>query len=731
MIRLAIRLAFAGGREQVVRFVVTAVGVGLGVVLLLLAAVTFPAFNAHAARAGWTDTSTHNVQPAQDESRTDPLLWRLRDDGFQGRDLVRVDVAALGAHSPLPPGVSALPGPGELAVSPALARLMADVPAAQLADRFPGRVVSTVGPAALPAPDSLVLFVGYTPAQLTGRPGVIEVRSIESRPRNAAPTRFGRVLIGLGATALLLPILVLIATATRLAAARREQRLAAMRLVGALPRQIRTIAAIEAAVAALGGSALGFAGFAVARPYAARTNIDGAPFFTSDLHLTWPSGILIGLGVPALSALAALLSLRAVQMSPLGVTRKAARKHAARWRIIPLATGVVCFAVTLPILTDAQGDGALWLLAAVMALLITGIVIIGPWLTTGVGKLLTWTGRRAPAMLAGHRLTADPAASFRSISGLVLAVFLVTVISTLSTATLARLPAPGRIALPAGTVGTEFGDRNTAPLPADQASALIAQLHSTHGVTAVVDLRTTGAPRSANSNEPVRVVTRCANLRVAALANCPDPAATVSLDARDLIDGNVGDLKPDATTNTDALPMLGLLVTTDAGATTIESVRTAIESATGNDTPDLPWTVSELKGQSSHQADQITRIGNSILLATLLIAGFSVAVSVTGGLIERKRPFALLRLAGMRPRELSQVLVLETAAPLIGTAGTSALLGLAVAADVLRVNHVPWVPPGAGYWWTLAAGLAAALTVALAATIPLRRITSLETARFE
>jgi hypothetical protein len=85
----------------------------------------------------------------------------------------------------------------------------------------------------------------------------------------------------------------------------------------------------------------------------------------------------------------------------------------------------------------------------------------------------------------------------------------------------------------------------------------------------------------------------------------------------------------------------------------------------------------------------------------------------------------------MRPRELSQVLVLETAAPLIGTAGTSALLGLAVAADVLRVNHVPWVPPGAGYWWTLAAGLAAALTVALAATIPLRRITSLETARFE
>jgi ABC-type antimicrobial peptide transport system permease subunit len=107
------------------------------------------------------------------------------------------------------------------------------------------------------------------------------------------------------------------------------------------------------------------------------------------------------------------------------------------------------------------------------------------------------------------------------------------------------------------------------------------------------------------------------------------------------------------------------------------------------------------------------------------------AVSVTGGLVERKRPFALLRLAGMHPRELSRVLIVETAAPLIGIAATSVALGLAVAADVLRVNHMPWQPPAGSYWWTLAGGLTTALAVALTATIPLRRITSLETARFE
>lgn len=731
MIGLAIRLAFAGGREQLVRLVVTAAGVGLGAVLLLFAAVTLPAFTAHEARAGWTDTSAHNVRPAQDESRTDPLLWRMRDDGFNGRDLLRVDVAPLGPHSPLPPGVDRLPGQGELVASPALAKLMAEVPAGQLAGRFPGRVVATVGDAALQAPDSLVIFVGYAPAHLTGQPGVIQVRSIEGEPRNAAPTRFGRVIIGVGAAALLMPILVLIGTATRLAAARREQRLAALRLVGALPRQVRVIAAVEAALAALCGSALGFAGFFIARPSAARINLDGSAFFPSDLRLTWWSAALVGLGVPALSAIAALMSLRAVQMSPLGVAHQAPTKQTAWWRIIPLAVGAIGFVVTLPILTGTAGDGALWILAAVMALLIAGIVIIGPWLTTGVGKVLIWAGRRPATMLAGHRLTTDPAASFRSISGLVLAVFLVTLASALSAATLARLPAPGRIVLPPGTVGTEFVDHGAVPLPADRADALVAHLHAIPGVTAVVDLRTSASPLPTRRTNPVRVLTRCANLRSAALADCPDPAGTVSVDARGLAAGEVDDVRPETTARIDALPMLGLLVTTNTTARATESVRTTIEAATTDDAPALPWTVNELKGQNNHQIALITRISNSVLLVTLLIAGLSLAVSVTGGLVERKRPFALLRLAGARSRELSRVLIVETAAPLIGITATSVALGLAVAADILRVNHMRWQTPAGSYWWTLAGGLTTALAVALAATIPLRRITSLETARFE
>ncbi|WP_426513644.1 FtsX-like permease family protein [Dactylosporangium sp. McL0621] len=731
MIGLALRLAFAGGREQLIRLVATAAGVGLGVVLLLLAAVTLPAFQAHEARNGWTDTSSHNVRPAQDERMTDPLLWRIRDDGYDGRDVLCVDVAALGPRSPVPPGLTRLPGPGELAVSPALQSLMAQVPARQLADRFPGRVVTTIGQAALQAPDSLVVFVGSDPAQLNGEPGVIQVRSIESQPRRAAPTRYGRIIIGIGASALLVPIFVLIATATRLAAARREQRLAAMRLIGALPRQIRTVAAVEAVVSALCGCALGFAAFTAARPYAARVNLDGSPFFTSDLHLTWSSGLLIGLGVPVLSALAAVLSLRTVHVSPLGVVRKAPPKQAAWWRVIPLSAGVVGFVATLPILADTSGDSVVWLLAAVMALLVAGVVIIGPWLTTGVGKVLIWTSRRAATMLAGHRLAADPSGRFRSINGLVLAVFLVTLISTLSAATIAQLPDPGRIAFPAGTVGTQFTDKGAEPLPAGRTNPLLVQLHDITGVVAVIDLRANAGFRPSDRNDPGRVLTRCANMRAAGLAACPDPAGVVSIDARGLAGGDLGDMHTETATDDDSLPMLGLLVVTDGSPAALETVRTTIEAAISGSTPTLPWTLGELKGHNHHQADQMTHIANAVLLVTLVIAGFSVAVAVAGGLIERKRPFALLRLAGMQPRDLSRVLIIEIAAPLIGISAVSVLLGLGVAADVLRVNHIAWQPPQAGYWWTLAAGLAAALALATTATFPLRRISSLQNARFE
>jgi len=116
----------------------------------------------------------------------------------------------------------------------------------------------------------------------------------------------------------------------------------------------------------------------------------------------------------------------------------------------------------------------------------------------------------------------------------------------------------------------------------------------------------------------------------------------------------------------------------------------------------------------------------------LLVAGCSLAIAVSAGLIERKRPFALLRLSGVPVSSLNRVVLAEAAAPLLLVAAASAGLGLGVAALILKVVSVSgWRPPAAGYWYALAAGISFAL-LTVAATLPLlKRVTSLETARFE
>ncbi len=78
----------------------------------------------------------------------------------------------------MPPGIPRLPGPGEFYASPALSALLRSTPAAELADRFPGHEIGTIGPLALPAPNSLLIIIGHPPGELSRQAGVTQVTSI-------------------------------------------------------------------------------------------------------------------------------------------------------------------------------------------------------------------------------------------------------------------------------------------------------------------------------------------------------------------------------------------------------------------------------------------------------------------------------------------------------------------------------------------------------------------------
>ncbi|MFD0508527.1 FtsX-like permease family protein [Streptomyces chiangmaiensis] len=353
MIRLGLRLTLSGGREAAARLAVIAAAVALGVGLLLSILAAINATATQNSRNAWLNTGSGKSASSQSAATadTDPLWWLLRADHFDGEIIGRVDVAATGPNSPVPPGLSHLPGPGEFYVSPALGKLLHSTPAAELADRYPGHEVGTVGKAALPGPDSLVIVIGHSPDQLAKQHDATQVTSITTitpsacngtncEVRAGIDNRGIKLILSVAGTALIFPVLILIGTATRLAAARREQRFAAMRLVGATPRQVSMLSAVESTIAAVIGTAVGFGLFYLFRTQLAAINLTRTPYFASDLTLRTSNILLVAIAVPVGAAIAARIALRRVQISPSGSpgASRRARRGSTGWSRWPPAS---------------------------------------------------------------------------------------------------------------------------------------------------------------------------------------------------------------------------------------------------------------------------------------------------------------------------------------------------------------------------------------------------------
>lgn len=630
-----------------------------------------------------------------------------------------------------------MPAPGEYYVSPALADLLTELPADELAGRLPGHRAGIIADAALPSPDSLIVVVGRTPD---------EVRKIRysteiTRYVSADPARCDKCYIGIGSdgitlvlavvgAALLFPLLMFIGTATRLAAARREQRFAAMRLVGATPRQITTLATVESALAAAAGTVAGFALFPALRAALAGVTITGERFFPADLTVHPGQALLVALGVPLGAAVAARLALRRVRISPLGVARRVTPRPPRAWRLLPAAAGLcelAFFVGNRPHTTNGQ------LMAYLGGIFLTmiGLVIAGPYLTMAGSRVLARRARRPATLIAGRRLADDPRAGFRAVSGLMLALF-VTSVATGVITSIVHYRGEGSTG---STVRTNlsmdwFPPNMQDGVQAPPVSQLPASLPATPGVRKVLVVRYQGLLEG--FHEPG--VIACADLAgFPELGTC-EPGATVAEVVNDLSsrDGRppVWAAAPVTAAKLATLPMLSVVVVTDGSRSAIERSRTRLEAAFPNDR--FPATEAEWRSDFARTLVQWQQLADVVVVASLVIAGGSLAVALTNGINERKRPFALLRLTGMRLAELRRVVTLESTVPLLTVASVAIACGFLAAGLFLRsqLGYDLKAPP-ASYYLLVAAGLALSLAL-IASTMPLlRRITGPETARNE
>ena len=274
-------------------------------------------------------------------------LWNYSENIYKGRFIEQLDVAALGPGAPRIPGLPRIPAAAQFYASPALSRLLKTVPADQLGDRLPGQQAGLLGDPALSGPDQLAIVVGYSPSQLAALPETVEVSRIATAPQLMGTTNLYRLGFGIAAVVILFPLLILINTATRLAATRREERLAALRLVGATPRQVNVVASVEAVVTASTGVVIGVLAFLAIRPLLESISFSGVQFFGYTVTPTLWGYLAMVVMVPLLAALSSLISLRRVWITPLGVSRRTTPRPPRWWRVLPILVGIPLFIAPL------------------------------------------------------------------------------------------------------------------------------------------------------------------------------------------------------------------------------------------------------------------------------------------------------------------------------------------------------------------------------------------------
>ncbi|GGL44354.1 FtsX-like permease family protein [Planomonospora parontospora] len=611
------RLLRAGGRRGLLGAALTAVAVTVSTALLLFAVSANLAFEGRGDREAW-----RNPVPAQGRA---VAVQSVRVDYVRDERITVVELAALEPGAPPPPGLDRFPAPGEVWLSPALAELARRLPADQLADRFAGRRGGTVGDEALVHPGELVAVRGWAPdsAVLAGK-GADEPRG------EVAPTRISdftgeptpdaqgyRMLALIASVLMAVPLLVFGGAAARLTVARRDQRLAALRLVGATPGQVVAMTAAEAVITALAGAVAGTLLYVLLIPPLTGIEIAGGSWFAADLWPGVPYTLAVLAAVPLLVGLSAVVGLRRVVVGPLGVAK---RETPPGMRFVRVAVLLAVLAV-VPTLSVGSGGG---MIAVVLGLAFLSINLAGPWVVGLIGRITAGTARGPARLLAGRRLVDDPRAAWRTVSGVALTGFVAGFVVLLNPS--------------ADLLGEADASRLRVSVTAARADAVAAEARerlTAAGVRA-------GTEITGEGGEKVLVVA----LGGGRAAAPEQPAKGEKTDAR--VDSRVD-------------------------AALVDRARTALDGLV----PGRRATSIADDDRFGHVL--IGDIGTGtivVLTVSFLVAVVSAGITAVSSVLDRRQTYALLRLAGTPLQVLDRARRAETLIPLAVMGGGSIAVGL-------------------------------------------------------
>ncbi|MDV9177086.1 FtsX-like permease family protein [Streptomyces sp. W16] len=757
---MGVRFAFAGGREGWVRAVLTAVGVGLGVALLLLTTALPSALSQRDNRGNARQDFTYSGKQLPKADNT--LVIANSDTTFRTKDVRGRMLEPEGAKAPLPPGLTKFPALGEMVVSPALDKLLKSGSGKLLRERLPYRITGTIAQPGLIGPAELAYYAGGKDLKQHQANSSVERINYFGPSPNSQPEKLDPILLLLILivfVVLLLPVGVFIAAAVRFGGERRDQRLAALRLVGADGRMARRIAGGEALAGALLGLVLGTGFFLVGRQLAALMEVRDISMFPSDLNPSPLLALVVALAVPASAVLVTLFALRGVVIEPLGVVRKAKPpRRRLWWRLLMPLAGL---AMLYPMIGQGNSNGNFnqYLVTGGTVLLLVGITALLPWIVEAtVARLnsgsVSW-------QLAVRRLQLSSGTAARMVNGIAVAV-------------------AGAIALQMLFAGVEGGYTKETGNDVERAQVEVslgsgtpltqadAQLSRTKGVhrTSPISLTSIG-DRAKNPKDEVEVaVGSCAELReVARLTSCRNgdifkivggdyggttnqvakTGRTLYLDP--VYDGPTTDtvawkvpagLKT-ATHREDPTGYArdGLLITSGAlPAKAAKSLNQKVFVTLDTSVPDATDYVRNTAAKldplatvftlaATEQSVQFRSIRTGLLVGAtcvLVLIGASLLVSQLEQLRERRKLLSALVAFGTRRRTLSLSVLWQTAIPIgLGLALASAV-GLTLGSVLLKMTATPVVVDWASVLTMTGIGAAVVLAVTLLSLPPLLRM---------
>ena len=699
------RLAAAGGRDGLTRTAMTAVGVGLGVAMLLLAAAVPATWASRTARMGEREPG-RVVATAGPET----LLLGSVSTPYRGHPVRGKLVRAEGPGAPVPPGLPRLPAAGEAYVSPALRDLLASPEGALLRPRLPYRIAGTIRAAGLSGPAELAYYAGsdrlsYDDDGRLSR--VAAFGAVDSR-EGLDPVLLLFVVVIF--VVLLLPVGVFVASAVRFGGEQRDRRLAALRLAGADSRMTRRIAAGDALAAAGLGLLAGAGFFLLGRHLAELLSLQDISVYAGDIRPGAGAVLLVAVVVPGLAVAVTLLALRGVVIEPLGVVRNA-RPARGRlwWRLLPPAAGLALLYPLLGRVTrDEPAPAGPYRIAAGVVLLLIGVTALLPWVVEATVARL---GRGPVAwQLAVRRLQMATTSPGRVVNGIAVAVAGAIALQMLF---LGLEPAYSKATHADLTVADTM-----VPAPAAEAEALRRGLTATAGATGVLTLRELSAGVGDEQSQTPVLLAGCADLRrLASLPSCVDgdvfqvgadtspPGSRLTFSESQQPWQVPASTRPvPAARSGTGAPFVGLLATPGAvprglpaatGVTiylrsdpadpdAIERIRNTVQSIEPM-TPVYQLTETTV-------IDRFTNLRRGLFIGaivTLLLIGLSLLVGVLEQLRDRRRLLAVLTAVGTRRSTLGWSVLWQTALPVTLGLVLAVPAGIGLGAVLLAMVGAP------------------------------------------